>query len=345
MTHLNMVEKARSPDNVSMSSQAPILDVQGVSKEFAVRGTHDLEVVRALQDVSLQVKAGETVAVVGESGCGKTTLLRCIMGLLEPTAGSVRFGGTDLVGLSRTQWQPYRRRIQMVFQKPQASLNRRRTVGEIVEMPLVVHRLGNRANRVARVEEMLEAVGLGAAFRNRYPHELSGGQQQRVAIARALVLEPDVIVADEPVSALDVSVQSKIINLLLDLQQQRGLSYLVISHDLGVVERMADRILVMYLGKVVEEGPAAEVLHNPKHPYTKALIGSTPKIGVRARVTAPLTGEIPSPLSPPTGCAFHPRCRSIIGEVCRTTVPVVTRLSQDMTVRCHLHNPEMSKVG
>lgn len=327
----------RQNETTVPNAQQPVLEVQGMSKEFPVRGPTGTEVVRALQDVDLNVRRGETLAVVGESGCGKTTLLRCIMGLIEPTAGIVNFGADSITGLSRRGWQPYRRRIQMVFQKPLASLNRRRTVGEIVEMPLLVHRVGDRTSRARRVEETLDSVGLGAAFRNRYPHELSGGQQQRVAIARALVLEPEVIVADEPVSALDVSVQSKIINLLLDLQEQRGLSYLVISHDLGVVERMADRIMVMYLGRVVEDGPAHEVLHNPKHPYTRALISSTPRIGVRAQATAPLSGEIPSPLAPPPGCSFHPRCRSFLGEVCRTAVPVTSRLPGDVSVRCHLY--------
>jgi oligopeptide/dipeptide ABC transporter ATP-binding protein len=336
MSYSMVIEKGR----IAPAAELPILDVRGMSKEFPVRGSSGTEVVRALQDVHLQVRKGETVAVVGESGCGKTTLLRCIMGLTEPTAGTVSFAADSITGLNRRAWQPYRRRIQMVFQKPFASLNRRRTVGEIVEMPLAVHRIGDRATRARRVEETLDSVGLGAAFRNRYPHELSGGQQQRVAIARALVLEPEVIVADEPVSALDVSVQSKIINLLLDLQEQRGLSYLVISHDLGVVERMADRILVMYLGRVVEEGPAHEVLHNPKHPYTRALVSSTPRIGVRASAVAPLSGEIPSPLAPPPGCTFHPRCRSFIGEVCRAKVPGVTPLPNDVSVRCHLYAGE-----
>lgn len=339
MIQANTMETAPTRNEMQSASGPPMLDIRGLSKEFPVRGSRETEVVRALQDVSLHVNRGETVAVVGESGCGKTTLLRCITGMLEPTAGSVRFSGNNLTGISRREWQPYRRRIQMVFQKPYASLNRRRTVGEIVEMPLVVHGIGKRADRARQVEKTLESVGLAVAFRNRYPHELSGGQQQRVAIARALVLEPDVIVADEPVSALDVSVQGKILNLLLDLQAERGLSYLVISHDLGVVERVADRILVMYLGRVVEEGPAHEILHNPKHPYTKALIGSTPQIGVRARVTAPLTGEIPSPLSPPSGCAFHPRCQSYLGDICRTSLPAITALSEGVTVRCHKYNP------
>ena len=333
-----MMASGRMP-NPDGTADVPVLEVRELSKFFPVRGSGTNEVVRALQDVSLTVGRRETVAVVGESGCGKTTLLRCITGMIEPTQGNVRFDGHDVTGLTRRGWLPYRKRIQMIFQKPLASLNRRRTIEEIVAMPLVVHDIGNRRSRAKRVEEALESVGLSVALRNRYPHELSGGQQQRVAIARALVLEPEVIVADEPVSSLDVSVQGKIINLLLDLQEKRGLSYLVISHDLGVVERIADRIFVMYLGRVVEEGPADRILNDPQHPYTKALIGSTPRIGVRARATAQLTGEIPSPLAPPTGCTFHPRCRAFIGDVCRTKEPRMVDIDGHVAVRCHLHDP------
>jgi peptide/nickel transport system ATP-binding protein len=327
------------------SDEQPILQVTSLSVSFPVRGGGGREDIKAVQDVSISVPRGRTLAVVGESGCGKTTLVRSIMGLIRPTAGEVRFEGQAMNGLTGRQWLPYRRRIQMIFQKPLASLNRRRTVGEILAMPLRVHRIGDRARRARRVEEVLDAVGLNTAFRNRYPHELSGGQQQRVAIARALVLEPEILVADEPVSSLDVSVQGKIVNLLLDLQEERGLTYLVIAHDLGVVERVADQIAVMYLGRVVEYGPAASVLHAPKHPYTRALIKSSPKLGQRSTARAPLTGEIPSPLDPPAGCSFHPRCPAFIGEVCRARAPALLKAGDGVHARCHLYDPTVSEAA
>ncbi len=314
-----------------------LLDVKDLSVSFGARGLPDSHRIKALREVSLAVRRAETLAVVGESGCGKTTLLRCITGLLAPETGSVTFEGTRMDGLSNRALLPFRRRIQMVFQKPLDSLNRRSTVGEIVAMPLIVHGIGDRRSRTEKVEKTMEDVGLNPAFRNRYPHELSGGQQQRVAIARALILEPDLIVADEPVSSLDVSVQGKIINLLLDLQEQRGLTYLLISHDLGVVERMADRILVMYLGRIVEEGPAEQLLRRPSHPYTRALTDSSPRLGQPIGDTTPLEGEIPSPLDRGTGCPFESRCASSLGEVCRSKMPPITVIAGGVKVRCHLY--------
>lgn len=323
----------------SFGGVPPLLEVDDLTKSFEVRtgwGRPD-QAVQAVSRVSFDLGRGETVAIVGESGCGKTTTVRCIMGLVQPTAGDVRFEGRSLSGLSPSEWLPYRRRIQMVFQKPMASLNRKKTVGDILTMPLKVHDVGTRAERDEAIDEVLDAVGMTSTYRDRYPHELSGGQQQRVAIARALILRPELIVADEPVSSLDVSVQGKIINLLLDLQRDRNLTYLIIAHDLGVVNRMADRVVVMYLGEIVETGPTHEVLGNPKHPYTQALLTSVPKLGVRKTPGESLRGELPSPLSPPSGCRFHTRCPAYLGDICKTDSPEPTVLAEGGMVRCHLH--------
>jgi oligopeptide/dipeptide ABC transporter ATP-binding protein len=276
--------------------------------------------VKAVDGVSVRVKAGETLALVGESGCGKSTLGRALLKLVEPTAGALRFEDQDLIPLSPAQMRPLRKRLQMVFQDPYGSLNPRRTLGQTVGEALEIHRIGTPAEREARVQKLLERVGLRADMARRYPHELSGGQRQRVGIARALAVEPRLIVADEPISALDVSIQAQILNLMVDLQEELGLAYVFISHDLHAVRHLADRVAVMYLGKIVEEGPAAAVLDQPKHPYTQALLASIPRLG--GEPAARLQGELPSPMKPPEGCAFHPRCPRAMRK-CAASTPAL----------------------
>ena len=292
-------------------------------------------VVHALDGVSFEIRRGTTLAIVGESGCGKTTLAKVIAGLLRPSAGSVAFKGVDLAGFrTRRAALPYRRHLQMVFQDPQASLNPRWRVARSIAEPLRTHRIlpDRRAVR-RRVGELLEAVGLAAADGAKYPHQFSGGQRQRIAIARAIASEPDFIVCDEPTSALDVSVQAQILNLMRALQRRLGLSYLLISHNLAVVANMADRIGVMYLGRLVEIGDAADILDAPLHPYTRLLLETVPDVSRPGRTRAPLAGEVPSPLRPPPGCHFHPRC-PLANERCRVERP--QNLHHGMrAVACH----------
>ncbi|MFI5022696.1 MAG: ABC transporter ATP-binding protein [Alphaproteobacteria bacterium] len=284
----------------------PLFAVDGLSKHFAARGGGSLP---ALVRVSFAILPGETLALVGESGCGKTTLARTAALLYRPDGGSVRLGGIELTALSQRALKPFRRQIQLVFQDPFGSLNPRLTVGSIVAEPLVIHRIGKAAERRARAVALLESLGLDAADLERYPHEFSGGQRQRIAIARALVLEPKLLVADEPLSALDVSIQAQILELLRDLRRRLGLAMLFISHDLAAVDRIADRIAVMYLGRLVELAPRAALFARPSHPYTQALLAALPRLGRGKRKpgTAP-KGEVANPLSPPSGCPFHPRC-------------------------------------
>ncbi len=301
-----------------------ILQVEGLKKYYPVRGGvlgGKIGDVRAVDGVSFTMKRGETLGLVGESGCGKSTLGRTVMRLEDPTDGRVLFEGQDLATASRQEVFQVRREIQMIFQDPYSSLNPRMTVGEIVREPLVVHRLGTREEQLERVRHLFEVVGLEGRMIHRYPHEFSGGQRQRIGVARALALDPQLVIADEPVSALDVSVQSQVLNLLAGLQRELGLTYLFISHDLSVVEYISDSIAIMYLGRIVEKGPVRRVFDMPTHPYTRGLLKAIPQPDPRKRRDAvPLTGEAPSPVSPPPGCPFHPRCPFAVPE-CREAMP------------------------
>jgi len=291
-----------------------LLEVLDLRKHFPVArrllgGAGSRKMVRAVDGVSFSLRRGETLALVGESGCGKSTLGRCILRLLEPTQGEIRFRGEDITNAPAGRLRELRRRIQIIFQDPYASLNPRMTIGQILREPLDIYNEGPSAQRSRMVTDLLSRVGLAPRYSHTYPHQLSGGQRQRVGIAAALALEPELIVADEPVSALDLSVQAQILNLLARLQQEYGLSFLLISHDLGVVRHFSDRVAVMYLGRIVEMAPTEELFVNPRHPYTQALLASIPQPDPRLRADPlPLAGEPPSPLDPPAGCHFHPRC-------------------------------------
>ena len=293
--------------------------------------------VKAVDDVSLTVAPGETVGLVGESGCGKTTLGRAIIRLLEPTAGSVTFEGEDITTLEGAALRERRRRFQMIFQDPVGSLNPRMTVGQIIGEALDIHHLvADEQARTERIGRLLKDVGLDPQHAQRYPHEFSGGQRQRIGIARALAVEPKLIVCDEPVSALDVSVQAQIINLLQDLQRAHGLAYLFIAHDLAVVEHISHRVVVMYLGKVVESAVSKTIINTPKHPYTQALLSAVPVVdpdSKRQRIVLP--GDVPSPINPPSGCPFHPRC-PVAEARCQTEVPALREVAAGHFAACHL---------
>jgi oligopeptide transport system ATP-binding protein len=281
--------------------------------------------VHAVNGVSIRVRRGETMGLVGESGCGKSTLGRLMLRLVEPTFGRVFFDGDDITHISQRALRPLRRRMQIIFQDPYSSLNPRMTVREIVGEAITIHRLAKtRADEEARVVQLLERVGLHADSMARYPHEFSGGQRQRIGIARALAVEPEFIVCDEPVSALDVSIQAQIINLLLELQETMGLAYLLVSHDLAVVQHASHRVAVMYLGRVVEQAPADQLYQEPRHPYTRALFAAAPRPDPESkRVRLVLQGDVPSPLNPPPGCAFHPRCPRMVSGTCNREVPAL----------------------
>jgi oligopeptide/dipeptide ABC transporter ATP-binding protein len=328
-----------------------VLEVEGLRKEFPIRSgllQRETGRVRAVQDVSFSIERGETLALVGESGCGKTTVSRCILRALPPTKGAIRFSpepgkSIDLAPLSRRAMRPLRRHIQMIFQDPYASLNPRMMVGDIIAEPLLVNGVPP-AQRQSRVRELLDLVGLPASTRTRFPHAFSGGQRQRIGIARALALDPTLVVADEPVSALDVSVQAQIINLLLDLQDRLRLSMLFVAHDLGVVRHVSDRVAVMYLGRIVETAPTVPLYATPRHPYTEALLAAVPKADptLRDQTSAP-AGEIADPANPPPGCAFHPRCPYAVSR-CRTELPALREIAPAHWSACH-RSAELSLRG
>ncbi|RFZ87737.1 dipeptide ABC transporter ATP-binding protein [Shinella sp. WSJ-2] len=322
------------------TTEGPILETRALMKRFSIGTRFSAEgrrTVHAVDNVSLTVRRGETLGLVGESGCGKSTLARCLVRLYDITGGKLFFEGDDITGKSLREMRPLRRRLQMVFQDPSASLNPRRRVGDLVAEPLRIHTKLSAAEIDRRVAELFDIVGLLPDHVARYPHEFSGGQRQRVGIARAIALNPDLVVLDEPVSALDVSVQAQIVNLLADLQEKLGLTYIFIAHDLSVVRQVSTRIAVMYLGSVVEEGPAEAVFSAPAHPYSQALISAVPVVettpgGSRKRIL--LTGDVPSPLNPPSGCRFHPRC-PIARDRCRTERPEPHSFGADRKVACH----------
>lgn len=321
-----------------------ILEVRQLKQYFPIhRGLFNRVAahVRAVDGISFVVKRGETVGLVGESGSGKTTTGRCIIRLYDPTAGQIWFrtgnGPVEIGQLPRDDLKPIRQEIQMLFQDPNSSLNPRMRIGELIAEPLEIHGIGDRRSRTDRIEALLEQVGLGAEMINRYPHQLSGGQRQRIGVARALSSTPRLIICDEPVSALDVSVQAQVLNLLADLQKEMGLTYLFIAHDLSVVEYISDRILVMYLGHIVESAATANIFRRPVHPYTEALLNAIPKRGRQGhRRRAVLAGDIPSPVNPPSGCVFHTRC-NYVEERCKHEVPPLRPLASDVEtqVACH----------
>jgi peptide/nickel transport system ATP-binding protein len=327
-----------SQDRKTSGKSGPLLEVKDLHMHFPVREgvfRRARHWCRAVDGVSLTVGRGETIGLVGESGCGKSTLGRCIVRLLKPTSGKITFEGTDLTHLRQRELRPHRRHVQMVFQDPVDSLNSRHTVGQTLAEPFQIHRIGDARWRRTRVKELLEKVGLPGSAAERYPFEFSGGQRQRIGIARAIALEPSLIICDEPVSALDVSIQSQVLNLLLDLQRDMNLSYLFIAHNLAVVKHVSDRIAIMYLGRIVEHASSETIHRNPRHPYTRALLSAIlepdPTLN-RQRIV--LQGDVPSPISPPSGCPFHTRCPHVTDR-CRTEVPLLREAAPGHQVSCH----------
>src|SRR6516225_5525109 len=337
-----MTADAPSPSSAANGDGELLLRAEHVKKYFPIRSgillQREIARVHAVDDVSIDLRAGETLGLVGESGCGKSTLARCIARLYDLTSGSITFEGQDISRLSRRQLRPVRRELQLVFQDPYASLNPRKRVGEILSDPLRIHKHGSRSEIKRRVRELLELVGLSPEHINRYPHEFSGGQRQRIGVARALALHPKLIIADEPVSALDVSIRAQVINLLDDLQDELNLTYIFIAHDLGVVRHVSDRIAVMYLGKIVEISPAEELYQRPLHPYAEALLSAVPIPDPdlsEQRTQVVLEGDVPSPVAPPSGCRFHTRCRYAT-EICSTQEPELVEYgNQGHMAACH----------
>jgi oligopeptide/dipeptide ABC transporter ATP-binding protein len=330
-----------SDDNTQQAK--PLIEVRDLKKYFPIRGgllRRVVTQVRAVDGVSFTIDKGQTLGLVGESGCGKSTLGRALLRLHEPTSGEILVDGVEISHLDHRQMFPQRRRMQIIFQDPYASLSPRRTVAQSIREPLDVHRIGSSAEREQRVLELLDVVGMGAGVRDRYPHEFSGGQRQRIGIARALALNPEFIVADEPVSALDVSVQSQVLNLIARLKREYGIAFLFISHDLAVIQHVSDVIGVMYLGRLVEKAAVEDLYRTPKHPYTQALLSAVPVVDpVKRQKRIILEGDVPSPMNPPGGCPFHTRCPQV-NEICRTTRPPVTNVgdgAESHEVACHLY--------
>jgi peptide/nickel transport system ATP-binding protein len=319
-----------------MSSNGNLVELEHLTKRFQVkqgvfaRGTAE---VHAVEAISLNVRHGETLGIVGESGCGKSTTARLMLRLLDPTSGTVRFDGQDISHLSQRRLRPLRREMQMIFQDPYSSLNPRQTVGQIIGQPFSIHKTGGDTK--ALVRELMDRCGMNPEHYNRYPHEFSGGQRQRIGVARALALRPKLIVCDEPVSALDVSIQAQILNLLESLQGEFDLTYVFISHDLSVIRQIADRIAVMYLGRVVELSVSEPLYDLPRHPYTASLLSAVPRTGVGRRERIVLSGDVPSPVAPPSGCAFHPRCPRAQFPKCKEDEPLLTPFHPGQTAACH----------
>ncbi|BDG34543.1 ABC transporter ATP-binding protein [Saccharococcus caldoxylosilyticus] len=318
----------------------PLLQVKGLKKYFPITGGvfgKKVGEVKAVDDVTFTVYKGETLGIVGESGCGKSTTGRMLLRLIEPTAGSIVFEGKEVTTLPKAELRKMRRDMQMIFQDPFASLNPRHTVEKILEEPLIVHGIGSKEERKKRVREMLEVVGLGQYHAKRYPHQFSGGQRQRIGIARALMTNPKLIIADEPVSALDVSIQAQVLNLLEDLQKEFGLTYIFIAHDLGVVRHISDRVGVMYLGRLVELADSDQLYQSPKHPYTQALLSAVPIPDPEyKRERQLLSGDLPNPANPPQGCAFHTRCSACM-DICKQKRPEMKEVEKGHYVACHLY--------
>ena len=319
-------------NNAAKSQKSNLLDVRNLVKHFPIDGSD--EVVKAVDGVSFDIKAGETLGLVGESGCGKSTVGKCLLRLNEPTSGEIYFEGKNLVGLPKREMQHLRGEMQIIFQDPYASLNPRLSIFSIVSEPLKIHGIGNKTEQQEKVADLLQKVGLDPNYMRRYPHEFSGGQRQRIGIARALALNPKLIICDEPVSALDVSVQAQVVNLLQDLQQEFGLTYLFISHGLAVVEHISNRVAVMYLGKIVEIADGRELYDNPIHPYTKALLSAIPVPDpTKKRERIILKGDVPTPINPPSGCRFRTRCPLAIDE-CAKTVPELREIQPNHFAAC-----------
>jgi oligopeptide transport system ATP-binding protein len=333
------VGAAAPATDAAIPAAAPLLEVRDLVKHFPIRKGlfgRTTGQVRAVDGVSFTLARGEVLGLVGESGCGKTTTGRAILRLIEPTSGSVRFAGREILGLPRREMRALRRRMQIIFQDPYSSLNPRHTVGSIVGEALAIHHLAKGREAKERVAELLRLVGLAPEHARRYPHEFSGGQRQRIGVARALAVDPQLIVADEPVSALDVSIQAQVLNLLQDLRERLSLTYLFIAHDLSVVEHISDRVAVMYLGKIVELAPSRILYAGARHPYTQALLSAIPEPRPGARRSRiVLTGDVPSPARPPAGCRFHPRCRLADGDRCAREAPQLRQIAPGHWAACH----------
>jgi oligopeptide/dipeptide ABC transporter ATP-binding protein len=328
---------------------APLVGLQNITKRFVksldlttklinlVGGNYREEVVQAVDDVSFTIGEGEVVGLVGESGCGKSTIGRMVAGILEPTAGAIQYRGEDLLSLPKAKRRSVSLKSQMIFQDPFASLNPRMRVRDIIGEAPVAHNIVSSAELDDYLDEVMNLCGLEPGFKRRYAHQFSGGQRQRIGIARALAVKPDFLICDEAVAALDVSIQAQILNLFMDLRKELGLTYLLISHDLGVVEHLSDRVIIMYLGRLVEVSTAEDLFRDPNHPYTKALLEEVPRIDNRQRIFAPVKGEIPSPIDPPSGCYFHPRCPHAM-ERCKVEAPILKEIGPGRLSACHLND-------